>query len=586
MREPEAAGDRAGRGLDQVRSSAGALELSAAPSLRELREAILRRIMRAACGVGSFGLVLAAVFVRPFDVRAALLGAVAIVIVFAATFLPPRLQLLSMVYPWALALTGAGIAWRMGPTSEPFLLACGALFVGSLVLEGRQLVTLVCVTLVAGALALHLSAEPFVPEVKAAWINSASAMFSVVVPASIAGRMIVAALERSLEDRTALVNGLVEHSRMLETTLEALESTRSQLTHAQKLELVGQIAGGIAHDMNNALTAIMGEASLLDDRVAEARARIGDAASHAAKLTHQLMVFSRRDTNQPRPLDLNAMIRDQFKALRRILTSEITLESELPDEPVPVLADPTQLLQILLNLTGNARDAMENGGTLTIALRHERETGRAVLEVRDTGTGIPDAALPKIFEPFFTTKPAGRGTGLGLANVKELVSALGGTVSVESELGKGTTFAVSLPTTEQPIRQAYDDLKHRERASGTVLVVDDDVRVRATVYMALERLGYRVLEASTPEGARALLATSSEKIDLLLTDVVMPGGGGTKVIELVESKFPGVGVLVMSGYNDDETLRRGIARGAYPFLAKPFTADRLASAVAAALPQR
>ncbi|HEV8547843.1 MAG TPA: ATP-binding protein [Polyangiaceae bacterium] len=559
------------------------IEAAETPSLAVLREAILRRIMQAACVVGTVGLILSSILVRPFDRVGALIGVVAIVVVLSVTLVPRRYALLSLVYPWALAFTAVGIAWRLGPKAEPFLLACGALFIGSLVLEARQLAVLVVVALLGAGAAVHFSPQPFNPEVQSAWVNSTSAMLSVVLPASIAGRMIVSALARALLERTALIKDLLEQSRVREKTLEALDATRSQLTQAQKMELVGQMAGGIAHDMNNALTAIMGEASLLGDRAPESRERIEDAAGHAAKLTHQLMVFSRRDTSQPRPIDLSATIREQLKALRRLLTSEIALHSELPEEPVPIVADPTQLLQVLLNLAGNAKDAMEAGGTLTIVVRHERQNRRAVIEVRDTGAGIPAAILPNIFEPFYTTKPAGRGTGLGLANVKQLVVGMGGSVEVETDVGKGTTFVLAIPTTDEPIQARGRDVAGSSRASGTLLVVDDDVRVRATLYVTLERLGYRVLEAASPDATRALLANTREKIDLLLTDVVMAGGGGAKVIEIVTEKFPGARVLVMSGYNDDETLRRGIARGAYPFIAKPFTAATLARAIEAAL---
>jgi CheY-like chemotaxis protein/two-component sensor histidine kinase len=339
------------------------------------------------------------------------------------------------------------------------------------------------------------------------------------------------------------------------------------------------MAGGIAHDMNNALTAIMGGASLLDESAGEMRDQIQEAAAHAAKLTHQLMVFSRRDTSQPRSIDLSATIAEQLKALRRLLSSEIKLNSVLPSGPVPVVADPTHVLQVLLNLTSNAKDAMGTAGVLTIALRHDEERQRAVVTVSDTGAGIPDDVLPKIFDPFFTTKPVGRGTGLGLANVQQLVAAMGGSVEVESRLGHGTSFRLQIPTTDEPIRQRVAEIPRRAGRSGTILVVDDDVRVRATVYLALERLGFDVLEASSPETAEAVLSSSRDKIDLLLTDVVLAGGGGAKVIEVVKAKFPRVLVLVMSGYNDDETLRRGITRGTFPFIEKPFTADALGRAV-------
>jgi CheY-like chemotaxis protein len=376
---------------------------------------------------------------------------------------------------------------------------------------------------------------------------------------------------------------LLEESRVRERTAQALEATRSQLTQAQKMDLIGQMAGGIAHDMNNALTAIMGGASLLGEGAGEMREQIQEAAAHAAKLTHQLMVFSRRDTSRPRPIDLTATVAEQLKAVRRLLSSELSLKSELPSGPLPVIADPTHVLQVLLNLASNARDAMDIGGTLTITLVHDEARREAVLSVTDTGAGMTDDVLAQIFEPFFTTKPAGKGTGLGLANVQQLVLAMGGAVEVGSQLGRGTTFRVRIPTTDAPIEAPAPELLRRTARSGTILVVDDDVRVRATVYMALERLGYKMLEASSPETADALLARADDKLDLVLTDVVLPGGGGAKVIEVVKARFPDVRVLVMSGYNDDETLRRGIARGAFPFIEKPFTADALGRAVENAL---
>jgi CheY-like chemotaxis protein len=226
---------------------------------------------------------------------------------------------------------------------------------------------------------------------------------------------------------------------------------------------------------------------------------------------------------------------------------------------------------------------MGTAGTLRITLVHDEERREAVVRISDTGAGIAPDVLPQIFEPFFTTKPAGKGTGLGLANVQQLLEAMGGSVSVESELGRGTTFELRIPTTNEPIRRHTTEVLRSSARAGTVLVVDDDVRVRATVYVALERLGFSVFEASSPENAAALLERLPKKLDLLLTDVVLPGGGGAKVIELVRAKFPAARVLVMSGYNDDETLRRGIARGAYPFIAKPFTAETLARAVDEAL---
>jgi len=574
--DPQAAGATAGTPFAAGRT------LTESPSLDELREAILRRIMRAACAVGAAGMLFASLFVRPFMVHAALVGGVAIAIVYVSTLLPPRLTALSLVYPWALTLTGAGLGFTMGPKPEPFLLVCGGLFIGSLVLERTKLGVLVVTMLATSATAARLSVVPLTPATRTLWLNGLSSVLSVAVPASIAGRMIVNALARALEERTALVRDLLEESRVREKTAQALEATRSQLTQAQKMDLIGQMAGGIAHDMNNALTAIMGGASLLAEDPGGMREQIQEAAAHAAKLTHQLMVFSRRDTSQPRPIDLTATVAEQLKAVRRLLSSEIALRSELPSGPLPVIADPTHVLQVLLNLTSNARDAMDTGGTLAITLVHDEARREAVLTATDTGVGMSDAVLAQIFEPFFTTKPAGKGTGLGLANVQQLIEAMGGSVEVGSKLGQGTTFRVRIPTTDARIVGPTAELARRADRSGTILVVDDDVRVRATVYTALERLGYKTLEASSPETAAAVLARC-DKLDLLLTDVVLAGGGGAKVIEVVKASFPDVRVLVMSGYNDDETLRRGIARGAFPFLEKPFTADALGRAVDRAL---
>jgi CheY-like chemotaxis protein/two-component sensor histidine kinase len=365
----------------------------------------------------------------------------------------------------------------------------------------------------------------------------------------------------------------------LQATIRDLETTRTQLTHAQKLELMSQLAGGIAHDMNNALTAIIGEASLLDDAVSEERERILEAGEYAAKLTHQLMVFARRDTSRPKPMDIVASLSGLLRSVRRVIPSDISLELELPTAPIIVVADGTQLLQVLLNLATNAKDAMPGGGVLGVHLLEDVERREAVLRVSDTGTGISKEHLPRIFDPFFTTKPAGRGTGLGLANVKHLVTEMGGIINVETHAGKGTTFEVRLPSAEAEAVSEPDERSRRPRRTGTILVVDDDVRVRAVAFTALQKVGHQVFEASSVASALDLARLHGRNVDLLLTDVVMEGGGGAEVIRLITEAIPSVKVLVMSGYADDETLRRGIAQGQFPFIAKPFTSDMLSAAV-------
>jgi CheY-like chemotaxis protein len=206
-----------------------------------------------------------------------------------------------------------------------------------------------------------------------------------------------------------------------------------------------------------------------------------------------------------------------------------------------------------------------------------------VIEILDTGTGIAPENLERIFEPFFTTKPAGRGTGLGLANVKQLVDGLGGTIQVKSRLGEGSSFEIRIPTTESEIAEVPAEPSVPSTRTGTVLVVDDDIRVRAVAVTALERAGHHVLEAANPAAALAAVHGHRGTVDLVLTDVVMAGGGGAEVIRSIRAVVPNIRVLVISGYTDDEALRRGIVQGEFSFIAKPFTADALARAVASAL---
>jgi signal transduction histidine kinase len=557
--------------------------LEALPSVEMLRERILRRIMRVACGFGVLGILAGLVAVRPLDVPALIVGVVANLGIFLLTLAPERRRVISWVYPWTLVVVGVSFAWVGGPDTDPFVVIAGGLFIASLVLTRRELGALVAFLCLSALGVIFLSGKVWTPALRSTWIAAVTTMLAVTAPAAIAGRMLVSMLARALAQRESLVNRLLDESRELEDALRALEATRTQLTHAQKMELIGQMAGGIAHDMNNALTTVMGEASMLDDRAREERERIVDAATYAAKLTQQLMIFGRRDVSQPRPIDLTASIRASVRAIRRIVPSEIELLAHLPDGPIAVVADPTQVLQVLLNLAGNAKDAMNGSGKVELSLRADSESQRAIIEVSDNGAGIPAEVLPRIFEPFFTTKPAGQGTGLGLANVRQIVESMQGSIDVRSESGRGTTFTLRLPITRESVEAEHPTLAAPSNRGGTVLVVDDDVRVRAVVFTALERLGYRVLEAATPDAAVALARAEQGRIDLLLTDVVMPGGGGAATIARVRELYPNLRVLVMSGYNDDETLRRGISQGTFPFLAKPFSIDMLARAVESAL---
>jgi signal transduction histidine kinase len=245
-----------------------------------------------------------------------------IVTVFAATFLPMKVRALSMVYPGALVMTGVTLMALLGPRIDAFLVLAGGMFVGSLVMTTRGLLLITFVGAVGALIAGYVTYKPADGEV---WSSAIVTMIAVAVPAAVTGRVLVAALARALGERQGLVDEVMAEREALQATIRDLETTRTQLTHAQKVELMSQLAGGIAHDMNNALTAIIGEASLLDDAVSEERERILEAGEYAAKLTHQLMVFARRDTSQPKPIDIVATLNGLLRAVRRVIPSDISL---------------------------------------------------------------------------------------------------------------------------------------------------------------------------------------------------------------------------------------------------------------------
>lgn len=551
-------------------------------SHERLVESVLRRIMRLACLAGGVAVAVSLRSEAYYDVDAQRFSIAAVVVVFAATFLPIRARVLSVFFPTMLVLMGVVLGVLLGARGDTFLALAGGMFVGALVLPTNMFLALMLVGWF-GILVVAGRTPASDVEQREVWQSAITTMVAVIVPTIIAGRVLVVALVRALTERQRLVDAVTAERAALHATIRDLETTRTQLTHAQKLELMSQLAGGIAHDMNNALTAIIGEASLLDDSVGEERERILEAGEYAAKLTHQLMVFARRDTSRPKAINIVTALHGLLRSVRRLIPSDVSLESELPKEDILVVADPTQLLQVLLNLATNAKDAMHNGGVLGVSLHRDEQANQVVLRVSDTGEGITEENLPHIFEPFFTTKPAGHGTGLGLANVKHLVTGMGGTIAVDTAVGKGTTFEVHLPLATEGSIEVPEEVSKRPPRAATVLVVDDDVRVRAVAFTSLSRVGHQVFEASSVAGAYELARLHGRNIDLLLTDVVMEGGGGAEVIRLVREVAPGVRVLVMSGYADNEAVRRGIEQGQFPFIAKPFTSDALTAAVDKAL---
>jgi two-component system, cell cycle sensor histidine kinase and response regulator CckA len=377
-----------------------------------------------------------------------------------------------------------------------------------------------------------------------------------------------------------------------------------QFRQAQRLEAVGRLAGGVAHDFNNILTAIIGYSELLleDFTAGDTRrgrvAEIRSAANRAAALTRQLLAFSRKQVLQARVLDLNAVVGGLDEMLRRLVGEGVKLEMVLDASLGRVKADPGQVEQILLNLAVNARDAMPDGGRLTIetanavfddayAQAHVGSTpGRYVmLAVSDTGSGMDAATQARIFDPFFTTKEQGKGTGLGLATVYGIAKQSGGNVYVYSEPGRGATFKVYLPRVGEPVEAGRRTPAGQPAAEGreTVLLAEDDPSVRGIISATLAQHGYRVLAA--PDGETALETARAEpgEIQLLLTDLVMPGIGGRELAEAVGAERADLRVLYMSGYTDDVVVRHGVLEAGVPYLQKPFTPAALASMVRAVL---
>jgi hypothetical protein len=367
----------------------------------------------------------------------------------------------------------------------------------------------------------------------------------------------------------------------------------AKLAEATRMEAMGHLAGGIAHDFNNLLTAVNGYADILidelagDDRAESAR-EIRRAGARAAELTRQVLAFARRQSFVSRPVDLNVVVATVGHMLRTLIGEQIQLITNLDISPAVVQADPGQLEQVLVNLAVNSRDAMPDGGTLEIRVRRVQDAAvldremngpTVLLTVSDTGIGMDEATLARAFEPFFTTKEIGQGSGLGLATVYGIVRQSSGQIWAESTVGTGTKFSVLFPrldTIPEPtVSPQASAAKGGEGAC--VLVVEDDPSVRALVVAALEHAGHRVLVAASPAEAAALSEGLAETIDLLLTDLLMPGGNGRDLAERLLTGRPSMRVLLMSGY--DAPLPGGGPDDRFHCLAKPFGADELVGAV-------
>jgi len=379
-----------------------------------------------------------------------------------------------------------------------------------------------------------------------------------------------------------------------------------ELNQSRKMDAIGQLAGGVAHDFNNLLTVIMSYSSLLlgdidatDPRRQDVQ-EISDAAERAAALTGQLLAFSRKQVMHTRPINLNSVVTGVEKMLRRLIGEDIELVISLGDPMHLVNADPGQLEQVIINLAVNARDAMPNGGKLHLTTANAKlptesrgkradpsRNGHVMLEVVDTGIGMTREIQQRIFEPFFTTKEAGKGTGLGLATVYGIVKQSGGEVQLHSEPMAGTTFRIFFPALATAVESlpAVATSQAAPRGDETVLIVEDDAALRALAARVLESSGYKVLLARNGVEALALCAGYQGAIDLVASDVVMPEMSGRPLVEKLAETRGEIRVLFMSGYTDDDVMRRGVLDGRTDFIQKPFTATQFATKVREVLDQ-
>lgn len=383
------------------------------------------------------------------------------------------------------------------------------------------------------------------------------------------------------------------------------KTLEAQLRQAQKMEAFGQLAGGIAHDFNNLLTVIFGNVHLLESVLANNENKdlldeIHNASKRAATLTHQLLAFSRQQVLEPKVVNLNEIVQEMEKLLGRLIGEDVALAIVLDPKASRVRVDPGQIDQVIVNLAVNARDAMPRGGKLTIETANvdlddsytkmhvEARPGKYVmLAITDTGTGMTPEVQERAFEPFYTTKPIGEGSGLGLSVVHGIVKQSGGAINLYSEIGEGTCIKIFLPAVEDPRAQAFGaGPKPIPTGTETILLVEDEDGVRRLAERVLRAAGYTLIAAENGAQAIKVFDKQGADIDLVLTDVVMPGGlSGREVVEHVRKNLPSVKVLYMSGYTSDAVVRHGVLAADVHFMQKPFTPDSLATKVREVLDQ-
>jgi two-component system, cell cycle sensor histidine kinase and response regulator CckA len=504
------------------------------------------------------------------SLRARILAPAAVVAVFA------------IALPLYLSLTGSA---TVSPTAT-----------------GRTLATLGAFALAAGAiiLAVHIASDRLLLRPIADLTTATRQLAAGDLGVRVSGSTTIPELQELAEDFEAMAAAIGEREK--ERLLSEMErqELEQQYHQAQKMDAVGRLAGGIAHDFNNMLTAILGYCELLleDGTLSNIQradiTAIQKAGKTAAQLTRQLLAFSRREIVEPAVLDVNAVVNVVVKMLDRLVGEHIDMQTTLAADLHHVKVDRGQLEQVILNLALNARDAMPDGGRMSI------ETGNVylpdgvsstylsapsgdyvVLSVSDTGTGITPEVLNHLFEPFFTTKGTSKGTGLGLATIYGIVKQSNGGIVVASAVGQGSVFRMYFPRCDEPITAdpSVPSVSHTSYGRATILIVEDDPGIRELSAKILSRCGYNVLVAGGGDEAREICERHDGHINLLLSDVVMPGMNGPMVAEMLTRMRPGLKVVFMSGYTDNAIVRHGVMERDLPFLQKPFTPERLANKI-------
>jgi signal transduction histidine kinase len=438
------------------------------------------------------------------------------------------------------------------------------------------------------------------PTVFGNWVRVAFSYAFFTGVLSVAVMFVVSRIERTLNAKSEALEKLRAEEAQRREAERALDKANQQITQMQKLEAVGRLAAGVAHDFNNALVVVLGWSDLLRSESLGENERlagldeIASAASRAARLTQQLLSFGRKGLHVPQSVALGTLVTRVSETLSHILPESVAIKHVFEENLPPAWVDPGQMDQVLVNLCLNARDAMPDGGELTIALNHKQVPQGSelppgnwlVLSVRDTGVGMDAHTLRNAFEPFFTTK-GDLGSGLGLASVYGIVQQTGGHVFAESTLGEGTMFSLLLPIAEAlPDVVVVREESSTKHGPATILVAEDELAVRKLMVETLSRAGYTVLDVENGNAALELARRHRGAIDLLCTDGIMPGIASRELIAGFRRLFPEAAVVVCSGHIEEQALRDVVEQRALSFLPKPFTGQKLAETVAKALQQR